>query len=1738
MKNRKKFLLTLFVATMTFMSAFFVTACAEKVSFSFEANGGTEIAAVEVSIGEEYTLPVTKREGYNFKGWYTNPNFSGDVVTKITPVANATFYAKWAKLYNIELDADGGTLNETVITAEEGANLYDTVKDYVPVKDGLVFGAWFRGINAVSETARVTGDVKLTAKYKLAYKVEIYRQNLEQNGYDKDQDKIGYAYVGETVTSDESLLGFTEVKKDDTVYRIDGKDFVIGGENTFRHYFDRRVFNVTYVDKLNDTTKTQRVVFGHEVTVPYNYTADGYYLKGWATNPTGDAVYNADYITTVLHGANNNKNNPDKFSPTDDVSLYAVWENGYKDIFGSDDYIYITDDIAYLQRGGVFFEGEYVSDDGVFVFPVGDDPLEGKVFADHTFTFYSSDRDGANYTLFVVGKGVDNNVTIILDGNNGIRYTEKRVTVGADNQEHEEIVTSNGTYTINEDTNERVAIFTDGELKGKTITFTVGTVSANNGTIPAFQIRNENEYQMGWLVRGVVVNGTLTYYYKQDATVHPYSIMLNGYGTAGYYDGSKVSAFRYIESDGVYTILDSYGRTQLVFNTVDINGVKGYIAYNSSYDHVYNGENGATLTLDGAYKATYVNGNQTITGNYSITQSSLGGAIVTLSDGGSSYVFKVTATSSTVSSDDGKEEEVYTYTFETKLSYYKEFYYRYNSNDNKIQTQPLLVWGEKEADGRRYATIYGVTASKSYEKVLYGTIEYDEKTELYTFTVTERYDAEVVSESVDFTTINVIVLALDSASTTNYNISYWYSVNGASYVKTYTSENQGETLTLVSGVAVYTKGGASVKGIYAVSDGLLVVITKEGNLYVELDEDQGTFILLSHAPFTANVLKKNGTYSDSEAVSFDGKGNAEYKITEGSGSDKVTTTYNGTVSDTGRVTDTTELVIYSFVSAEKSFEYVLIPLKDGGYVCAKYDSATAGEYTGNGIRLILDGFGYFATYINTVTEKSYVGLYSFSGDNLINFIGSGVTFYFDITEGRTITVRGDEYDRFFIMKNRMISAYALDFDGYGNISVRGLVYNPETEKSEEQEVGKGTYTIADGIFTVKYKIDSTDYTVVGKRDTYVSGSTTYNVIVVLDDFAESTYVNPKDWSVLILDDAGNAIKYSKDGKKVTGNYTMVTENLLFFIASDSSEACMYSFDVNTGVATEKVLKDMGYYTENLDALRFSKYGLAVFGANDSRYYTIEDGKIVVYKYDESSEDKNRFGFVAQEFGAQTDVKEWEGKTYYKNEGTTVIFNRSENDVYGDDNKIKYPVRYSAGDPDKGTEDVYATIKNVNFQPNGRETFTIAGKVFVNIGGEKDIELSCYVVRKLDKNGDFVTYLRLNTSSAYYRFGMKITYKGADNAVFELTDMNLVTDAESYQYLYYYNLIYSFLGPTYAAQLKNEIGTLRIENEYGLDGKPVESGQTATVTFGKAAGIVGEDGKPLTLEKVKYEYHTEGRFKGLYTIDVKVGEEDFRLYLQLRKVSSSAYGFVIVAYTRIQTLATAEYDVYVERVLVSESMNAGTILISVVYDKEGNEIASDVIYNIEQNLVYYIVRNYTGEGDNKRIETSEYYVITFVEEAGSVDDNSVKAYKGVEIKKITMTAVHADAKNFFEIDAEGIAYILNVDGSAYLVKYTSYDAVTNVYTLVTSANVVFTAKTENDVTTITRTETATIANDTQSITVDENNKVYTFTDGSDRYYVKSSSYNAETSVYTIVTTDNVTFEITVKDGAIEKVEKKD
>jgi uncharacterized repeat protein (TIGR02543 family) len=66
----------------------------EKITISFDTNGGEYISSRTISVGEKIKLPVPTREGYEFEGWY---NKSG--LTKITENYDfddsITIYAKW-----------------------------------------------------------------------------------------------------------------------------------------------------------------------------------------------------------------------------------------------------------------------------------------------------------------------------------------------------------------------------------------------------------------------------------------------------------------------------------------------------------------------------------------------------------------------------------------------------------------------------------------------------------------------------------------------------------------------------------------------------------------------------------------------------------------------------------------------------------------------------------------------------------------------------------------------------------------------------------------------------------------------------------------------------------------------------------------------------------------------------------------------------------------------------------------------------------------------------------------------------------------------------------------------------------------------------------------------------------------------------------------------------------------------------------------------------------------------------------------------------------------------------------------------------------------------------------------------------------------------------------------------------------------------------------------------------------
>lgn len=113
-------------------------------------------------------LPVPTKEGYTFKGWYRNSDFSGDVVT--TVVGEGKYYAKWeenAVYYNIEYVLDEATL------PEGNWNQYNKLTGLVlPIayKEGARFIGWTldeKGLQFIEEIAVGSeGDYKLYAILK------------------------------------------------------------------------------------------------------------------------------------------------------------------------------------------------------------------------------------------------------------------------------------------------------------------------------------------------------------------------------------------------------------------------------------------------------------------------------------------------------------------------------------------------------------------------------------------------------------------------------------------------------------------------------------------------------------------------------------------------------------------------------------------------------------------------------------------------------------------------------------------------------------------------------------------------------------------------------------------------------------------------------------------------------------------------------------------------------------------------------------------------------------------------------------------------------------------------------------------------------------------------------------------------------------------------------------------------------------------------------------------------------------------------------------------------------------------------------------------------------------------------------------------------------------------------------------------------------------------------------------
>ena len=291
---------------------------------TLNANGGVIANGKDITsytYGDGATLPTANdmtREGYTFKGWYTDSGFSGSPVSAIsnTDMGNKEFYAKWdANIYAVTLNTNGGAIASgkdiTSYTYSDGATL-PTANDMT--REGYTFKGWYTDsgfsgspVTAISNTDM--GNKEFYAKWTrnttpiipgdtVNYIVEHYKAS--NNGYTLEETEYLGDKIGSNVTAEPKIYtGYTynpdavgSVTKGTLKKIISAADIV-----TLKLYYDLTVYNVIVENDGNGSAYAApaSATMGEKITLTSTANS-GYRFKEWQI-VSGDVTISGDAFT-------------------------------------------------------------------------------------------------------------------------------------------------------------------------------------------------------------------------------------------------------------------------------------------------------------------------------------------------------------------------------------------------------------------------------------------------------------------------------------------------------------------------------------------------------------------------------------------------------------------------------------------------------------------------------------------------------------------------------------------------------------------------------------------------------------------------------------------------------------------------------------------------------------------------------------------------------------------------------------------------------------------------------------------------------------------------------------------------------------------------------------------------------------------------------------------------------------------------------------------------------------------------------------------------------------------------------------------------------------------------------------------------------------------------------------------------------------------------------------------------
>lgn len=132
---------------------------------TFDSNGGTEIASVNVNANGTVSEPATPpvKANYVFKGWYIG-DAAYDFTTAVT--ANLTLTAKWNALYTVTFVVSENEEDNSVFDFENGTAITADYLEELEI-DGWDFLGWYdEDDNKISAGHVVTGNLRLEPKWQ------------------------------------------------------------------------------------------------------------------------------------------------------------------------------------------------------------------------------------------------------------------------------------------------------------------------------------------------------------------------------------------------------------------------------------------------------------------------------------------------------------------------------------------------------------------------------------------------------------------------------------------------------------------------------------------------------------------------------------------------------------------------------------------------------------------------------------------------------------------------------------------------------------------------------------------------------------------------------------------------------------------------------------------------------------------------------------------------------------------------------------------------------------------------------------------------------------------------------------------------------------------------------------------------------------------------------------------------------------------------------------------------------------------------------------------------------------------------------------------------------------------------------------------------------------------------------------------------------------------------------------